>query len=327
MKKIIIVLTSIAIGYSVQAQQKQETIILQDSKPSANTTVEIKEGNIYIDGKKVASIDDKEKSLKIIKKNGGKEIGQVDESQIEEFKFPEGIMDMPAPTNKAMLGVATKNSREENGALVETVNPKSPAEKIGLQQGDIITKVNDKKISNPKELVEAIGGYSPGEKIQLTYMRNSKSISKEVELSERGADSYSYRKTLPFSNDEEGGMQLDMSEMFKPFMRQFNMETPMTGNATPKIGLQVEDRADADGVLVNDVKDKSAADEAGILKNDVLVKVGDKEINSVDELMQQLQANATKKTIEMQVKRNGALKNVVLTLPKNLKKKELLECY
>ena len=71
-----------------------------------------------------------------------------------------------------------------------------------------------------------------------------------------------------------------------------------------------------------DVKNKSVAEEAGIQANDVIVKIENTDINSVDELTNTLQANASKKNINIEVKRNGALKTMIITLPKNLKKRE-----
>jgi serine protease Do len=327
MKKIFLfaLLATSVLQLFAQAKQ-QETIILQDNKNNSSTTIEIKDGSIFVDGKKVSSTSDKTKSLKIVKKNNSNNKGKLDESQIQEFNFPDIDMSMDAPTpmRKAMLGVSTKNSDNENGALVETVTPKSPAEKIGLEKGDVITKVNDKKIANPKELAEAISTFEPGEKIQLSFLRNNKSLIKEVELSNNTSETYTYRKKLPFSQDENGGMDMDLSDMLKPFMRQFDMQglNPMMPSNTPKIGVSVEDRADGDGVLVTEVKAKSIAEEAGILAKDVITKIGTTQINNVDELTRALQANASKKEISAELKRNGATKTVVISLPKNLKKGE-----
>ncbi|MEI2740513.1 MAG: PDZ domain-containing protein [Chitinophagaceae bacterium] len=59
--------------------------------------------------------------------------------------------------NRAMLGVTTEKV-DEGAESKLTVTKESAAEKIGLKEGDIITKVDDKKIENPDDLSAAITG-------------------------------------------------------------------------------------------------------------------------------------------------------------------------
>jgi putative serine protease PepD len=68
--------------------------------------------------------------------------------------------------NQAVLGV--RPAPAPDGVTVSEVTPGSPAEKAGLKAGDVITKVNDRPVTEPVELVAAIRSHAPGEAVTLT---------------------------------------------------------------------------------------------------------------------------------------------------------------
>ena len=57
--------------------------------------------------------------------------------------------------NRAMLGVVTEGN--EKGAVIQSVTKESAAEKAGIKEGDIITKVNGATIDGHSDLVATIG--------------------------------------------------------------------------------------------------------------------------------------------------------------------------
>lgn len=71
---------------------------------------------------------------------------------------------------------------EINGLYVNAVIPNGGAAQAGLKEGDIITKVEGKQIYDPSDLQERIGRLGPGDKIQLTYLRDGKEYAKSVTL-------------------------------------------------------------------------------------------------------------------------------------------------
>ncbi|MDH4106860.1 MAG: DegQ family serine endoprotease [Gammaproteobacteria bacterium] len=62
----------------------------------------------------------------------------------------------------------------EAGALIASIEPGSAAEEAGLRVDDIITKVDEKKINNSRELANAIGLKGSGEKVSIEYVRDGK---------------------------------------------------------------------------------------------------------------------------------------------------------
>jgi serine protease DegQ len=70
----------------------------------------------------------------------------------------------------------------EGGALVTRVFPDSAAENAGLEVGDIIVNVNDKKITSAAELRNTIGLLRSGDNVKIRYIRDNKSRSTTAQL-------------------------------------------------------------------------------------------------------------------------------------------------
>ncbi len=85
----------------------------------------------------------------------------------------------------AFLGVSvTDATGDVPGALVRQVTAGSPAEKAGLQQGDLITKIGDKAVDGGDTVVGQVRGFKPGQQVKITYMRDGKTAEVTVTLSE-----------------------------------------------------------------------------------------------------------------------------------------------
>ena len=68
------------------------------------------------------------------------------------------------------------------GVLVASVNLNSAAAEAGISRGDIITHIQETAISSPSEFYERINRYRPGDKLNLSYFRKSKSSQTAVTL-------------------------------------------------------------------------------------------------------------------------------------------------
>jgi putative serine protease PepD len=82
------------------------------------------------------------------------------------------------------LGIATGDAKT-GGATVGSVQPGSPAEKAGLQQGDVIRTVDGKAVTSSEDVVSAISGHSPGDKITLGIERGGQTHSVTVTLEQQ----------------------------------------------------------------------------------------------------------------------------------------------
>ncbi|MFF5055640.1 trypsin-like peptidase domain-containing protein [Micromonospora sp. NPDC000663] len=81
------------------------------------------------------------------------------------------------------LGVGV-NQAEGGGALVASVTAGSPAEKAGLQRGDVVTRFGDKAINDSDDLVGAVQAGKVGDRVEVQYKRNGVEKTATVTLAE-----------------------------------------------------------------------------------------------------------------------------------------------
>lgn len=299
---------------------REEKIIVDGKDGKSRTTIEIRDGDVFIDGKKVEKDGSDGNAPRVQRKIiiNGKDVS--DDPAYRDWPMPFGDFDMNL-SGKPMLGVNTKATTHNDGAEVESVVPGSPAEKFGLKAGDVITRVDKQNIYSPKDLVDAIGARKPGEAVDITFERNNEFATKSVTLSER-KDNMAFRGTVPLGDED---MFRNFGRIFDPLRGgEWNSELHRPGaGSAPKIGVTAEDRADGEGVLVSSVTEGSAAAKAGIQKGDVMTKYGSSPIGEVDDLVEAISAQQNKQQVEVEVKRAGQTKTLNLTVPRNLKKKDL----
>lgn len=85
--------------------------------------------------------------------------------------------------NKVLLGIVTAPAK--GGLEVRHVLPKSPADKAGIQVGDILTQVSQVKLDNPMKLDDALRDIEPGTKVICKYKRKKKQRSGTAKVIER----------------------------------------------------------------------------------------------------------------------------------------------
>jgi putative serine protease PepD len=94
-----------------------------------------------------------------------------------------------------VIGVSVSTEETTDGAHISTkdqggtpVIPNGPADRAGLEPGDVITKLDDTPIDSGPTLISEIWTHQPGDKVKLTYERDGKESTVEVTLGERKGD-------------------------------------------------------------------------------------------------------------------------------------------
>ena len=150
------------------------------------------------------------------------------------------------------------------GALVRAVEPGAPADKAGVEAGDIIVKFEGKAVEKSSDLPRMVGSTKPGTRSALTVFRRGSYKDLSVTIAEIEAD-----KPARKANEPE--------------------EKPKTSSAGQALGMSVSDLTEAQkkelklkgGVRVDAVADGAA--RAGLREGDVLVAIANTEINTVKE--------------------------------------------
>jgi serine protease Do len=162
--------------------------------------------------------------------------------------------------------------KEDRGALVESVQEDSPAEKAGLKHGDVILKVDSVTIKKTQDLIEYVSSKAPGTKVTLTVIRDDKEKDFIVTLSKRPSEGEDTEL-----GEEEGG---------KPSTKGVAQEK--LGLSTDQITSRMRDYykldQDVKGLLVTAVKRVSKAADAGIREGDVLMEANSHELKTSEDL-------------------------------------------
>ena len=337
--------TKIIIDTIVNKNNNTDTAIHKNINEHINLSIVVDGDKITINGKPADKNDPrlkmngKPKMIKIEKnkkspdhviiENYSEEADGKDADDRNEMGSDD-VLDMltsPAPpTNKAFLGVITEAT--ENGAKINTVSEESPAKQAGLKEGDIITKVNDKKIDGPQALYEAVGSFKPADKITITYTRDGKEQKVTAALAKNKATEAPRAFSFAVPN---GKMPNNMRRGFKISPDQnFNFEFPelneldglMNQNSKkPKLGISVEDIESGTGVKIKSVTAGSPAEKAGLKINDIITEYNNNKVTDVNDLkwnyLQEGQA------LKFVIQRNGLLKEVEVKIPKKLKSADL----
>lgn len=155
-----------------------------------------------------------------------------------------------------------------SGVTVSTVVAGSPADQAGLKVGDTITAVDGKKVTKGSELVSDIASRKPGSKVTLTFVRNGKTQDANVIIADR-AKLFAARLGEDQDNEDEG----------TPKQSKF-------GLSVRKLTPDIADRLDVPagkGVIVQDVKPNSFAEDIGLGRGDIILEVNKQPVNSEED--------------------------------------------
>ncbi|RCS58230.1 DegQ family serine endoprotease [Parvibium lacunae] len=190
------------------------------------------------------------------------------------------------PVTKEMAeGLGLSKSQ---GAFVARVEPNSPAEKAGIQNGDVILKFADKSIEKSSDLPRLVGALPPGSKAKLEVWRKGK--AKEL--------------TIQIGDSEPA----KVAQASKP-EKAVSASNPLGIRATELTAEQRRDlRLREGGVLIDAVEDP--ATQVGLRKGDVLLRIDNNDINNLADFEQQLNRLDGKRAVGLLVMRGDLVQFV-----------------
>jgi serine protease Do len=324
-----------------RARSLDEIVIRHKGDKDAKVTVEIKNGEVFINGK--SSSEYKDDNLTITRRklrtlgNGSYSFSDGDAYSVTPFRsYNRDTWNdeaRPARPRKsavvagAFLGVTS--IREENGpegAKVGSISEGSAAEKAGLKEGDLITKIEDKPIDGPESLSKVVRSYKPGDKVSITFKRGGKEQKATAELGR----SRTMARVYGYNND--GNFNWDSEDMLRQFNAPKAFVMPRGGYSFSlddnnlRLGIRAQDTEDGKGVKVLDVDDETAAAKAGIKEGDIITRFDGQEVNNATrlaELARESRSDKSKSTIRINLLRGGKPMEVEVHVPRKLKTTDL----
>jgi len=195
-------------------------------------------------------------------------------SQLKEF----------GRTHRGWLGVKIQEVSEEIadsvglekpiGALVLEVSKDSPADKIGIVPGDIITSFDGKEITEMRYLPRIVAETKNGKTVPITYWR--KNAYKTAQITIKELD----EKAEEAQDDEDNGNYDNQK-------RKSGSESLLGMNVTPltpqlRSRLRMDNKKD--GLVVLDVENNSETAKRGLQRGDVVIDVGNEPVKSFADL-------------------------------------------
>jgi serine protease Do len=220
----------------------------------------------------------------------------------------KSIMDQLIKTGKVVrgfVGVSMQDVDEQmskalglktaKGAVIAQIVEGSPADKAKLQQGDVIIKVNGKEMENSAEIRKQIVPKAPGTSVELTIIRDGKEMNVNVTLAEAPGETATVKETAPSKKSYER-LGINVVTMNKELAGKLNI---------PNVP----------GVLISEIDQDGPAFGAGLRQNDVVQRVGRKDVKNVQEFVDEVGKVNKGETILLLVNRKGSSLFVAFNMP------------
>ncbi|HEV8642105.1 MAG TPA: Do family serine endopeptidase [Methylomirabilota bacterium] len=150
-------------------------------------------------------------------------------------------------------------AKDAKGVLVSDVVPESPAQKAGLQPGDILLEFDGKKMEGPADLQRAVGLAAPGNVAKARVWRDQNEKTVDIKIGE-----------APDEREARGPSGRGPRSLLGLEVRP----------VTPEVARQLNLRS-TEGVVVTRIEDGGPAAEAGIQRGDVVREVNRQKVRSM----------------------------------------------
>ena len=198
----------------------------------------------------------------------GIEIKEIDEAIQKQFGLPD-----------------------KEGALVNNVLKDSPAEKAGLQRGDVIRKFDDKKISNPLELQTTVAKTEPKKTVKIEIIRDKKKKIIDLVTGEMP------EKTEEVAVAPEEGKE----EITKEWLGM------KVSNYTSALAEEYGLPKDEKGVVLVEIESGSKAEEIGLQVGDLIKSINREPVTNVKEFVQISKKVKLSEGVVFDINRRGRL--------------------
>ncbi len=178
-----------------------------------------------------------------------------------------------------------------SGVLVNQVEPDGPADKAGLKQGDVIRTLNGQTVEGMARFRALVAGMNPGAQVNLGILRDGKSETIKVTLTEQPGD----------MGSPDGG-----AGVTEGTLRGITVQ-----NLTPAIREHLGLAPSTRGVVISDLAPSTPAAQAGLQPGDVIQSVNRQPVDTVADF-NRLAAQA-RDEILLRVNRQGSSAFVVLS--------------
>lgn len=221
---------------------------------------------------------------------------------------------------RGYLGVSIRNAEDiaaayglpadTKGVLVDSIaDPNTPGARAGLKAGDVITKFNGTPVTKSTELQRLVGSSPVGSQVTLTVLRDGGTVQLKATLEElpdlKSANTPNEAPNSGQSNPSAGGTSLAIPGLKA---RELTPEVARALNIKP-----------TKGIVITNVEEDSPASDAGLRRGDVVLKVGQKSVNTIAQMQAEIKRilqlqTGDDKQVALRISRNGEDATVFVTV-------------
>jgi len=165
----------------------------------------------------------------------------------------------------------------KKGIMVKAVESESPAQNAGIQEGDIILRIDNRKIVSSDDYQTAMRGFAAGDTLRLNVWRNNRNLTVAV-----------ITKVFP----------MDLAEELAYKMLGVRVE-----NLTPRNRRRFGASASV-GVVISDLRNESYLARIGVRPGDVIRQIDQLTVGSIEEFQQAIVKYRHKKTVVILLQRS-----------------------
>lgn len=150
------------------------------------------------------------------------------------------------------------------GVIVGEVVPDGPADEAGLEEGDVILKLDGSEVGSWTDFRVKIGSKKPGDTIDLEVFRNDERLEFTVELGELETEAVAENMASDDMEDVREALGFSVDELTDSIRQQLNLSSGV------------------EGVVVSNISQGSNAYRQGLRRGDVVMQVADRVVETPD---------------------------------------------
>lgn len=211
-------------------------------------------------------------------------------------------------SDKAWLGIYMQDINRDiaealsidvdKGVLVNDVIDDSPAQKAGLEDGDVIVRIGDNVVDNISDLSKAVKSMKPGDNTELVVYRDGNKMDLNVVM---GAAEDRGDRAFALNESKDRALKL--------YQDALNMSLKphgFLGVTLESLGEQLAEYFQVkEGVLITDVEEDSPAEKAGLKAGDVILSINDKEMTSPSDVSTIVRKQKEGDKLDLLISRRG----------------------
>lgn len=193
------------------------------------------------------------------------------------------------------------NLETNEGVMISAITENGPAEKAGLEPGDIVTKIDDKKIRNFTELSTRVGSTEPGTELSFTVNREGRELVQKVVIGEFPEDD---RMLANQRRNGQGGVNT---------LSNLGIEVrDLNDNLRSAYGLRPRD----EGIIVTSLMQNSVLEQAGIQEGDLIMKINRQYVENTTDFRNALGELSSGAAAVLYIKRDDRRRVIDFVMPR-----------